>query len=50
MAGGLIGVSPVSEPMAEFDKLVEAFAYHVEAQTWEIFNGNRSPDQAGGAA
>jgi uncharacterized protein DUF2019 len=26
--------------VAEFDKLVEAFAYHVEAQTWEIFNGD----------
>lgn len=26
--------------VAEFDKLVEAFAYHTEAQTWEIFNGD----------
>lgn len=26
--------------VAEFDKLVEAFAYHVEAQTREIFNGD----------
>ncbi|MFY0523112.1 hypothetical protein ACN28I_07945 [Archangium gephyra] len=26
--------------MPEFDKLVDAFAYHVEAQTWEIFNGD----------
>jgi len=26
--------------VAEFDKFVEAFAYHVEAQTREIFNGD----------
>jgi Domain of unknown function (DUF2019) len=26
--------------VAEFDKLVEAFAYHTEAQTWQIFNGD----------
>jgi hypothetical protein len=26
--------------VAEFDKLIEAFAYHVEAQTREIFNGD----------